>query len=210
MLDHLPSLLAPHGLSVRGALHPPDPAIGTLVLVGTLGGAPWSAFESARRDEPHSLDAWTRRVVHPIAAAVGARALFPFDGPPWFPFQTWAMAAEGLKPSPIGVLLHPDAGLWHAYRAALAFEARLPLPARAPTAHACDSCTEQPCLSACPVNALTPGTYDVPACRQEALGPDRGDCRALGCAARRACPMGTGSRYPAAQLAFHMTAFLEE
>ena len=29
------------------------------------------------------------------------------------------MRAEGLKPSPLGVLVHPDFGLWHGYRGAI-------------------------------------------------------------------------------------------
>ncbi len=31
------------------------------------------------------------------------------------------MAAEGLKPSPLGLLMHPEYGLWHGYRGAILF-----------------------------------------------------------------------------------------
>lgn len=208
MLDRLPPLLAPHGLSVRGALHSPEPGIGTLVLIGSRGGTDWGPFTRHRRDDPDPLDAWTRRVIAPIAAELGARALYPFDGPPWHPVQTWAMAAEGLRPAPIGLLMHPEAGPWHAYRAALAFAETYPVPARPSPDHACDHCRDRPCLSTCPAGALGPATYDVPACRAEVLGPDRGHCRTLGCAARRACPVGAAFRYSDAELAFHMAAFL--
>ena len=43
------------------------------------------------------------------------------------------MRAEAVAPSPLGILIHPDYGLWHAYRGALAFAERLALPrARGP------------------------------------------------------------------------------
>ena len=37
------------------------------------------------------------------------------------------MRAEGLKPSPIGILMHPQFGLWHAYRGALLFDVEIEL-----------------------------------------------------------------------------------
>lgn len=195
----------PHGLLLRGALHPPEG--GTVVLVGNAGPGLWQAFARARRaeDRPHELDAWTRRVMEPVAAAVGARVVFPFEGPPYHPFQRWAMAAEGLKPSPVGVLMHPVFGLWHAYRAALLFDARLPLPESAPAPHPCDSCDAKPCLSACPVGAFTAGGYDVAACRAHVRSAAGEACRAGGCLARHACPVGEA--YAPGQAAFHMAAF---
>ena len=51
---------------------------------------------------------------------VGAAPIYPFGGPPYWPFQRWAQRAEAVFPSPLGILIHPEYGLWHAYRAALA------------------------------------------------------------------------------------------
>lgn len=206
MLESLSSLLHPHGLIPRGALHPPEG--GSIVLVGNGGPAMWRAFSRARQaeDRPHELDAWTRRVMEPVAAAVGARVVFPFEGPPYHPFQRWAIAAEGLRPSPVGVLLHPRYGPWHAYRAALLFDARLPLPERRPAPHPCDSCQAKPCLAACPVSAFTAGGYDVVACRAHVRSEAGAPCRGGGCLARHACPVG--EPYAPEQAAFHMAAFV--
>lgn len=208
--DAIVSALARHGLILRGGFHPgPDEAgletAGTVLLVGNAGPAMWQAFAPHQHDGPDPLNRWTRSVVEPIAAAVGARALYPF-GEPYWPFQHWARRAEALFPSPVGLLIHPQYGLWHAYRAALLLPERLPLSAGAPAENPCAACAEKPCLSACPVGAFSPGGYDVPVCATYLASP-AATCGTLGCHARNACPVGREWRYPDAQIRFHMTAF---
>jgi hypothetical protein len=211
-----------HGLALRGGFHPEAadgvPALadgrapGTVLLVGNIGGGLWPAFSSAPEfadGAPHPLDRWTRRVLERIAATLAATALFPFGGPPYLPFQRWAMRAEPVAPSPVGILIHPDFGLWHAYRGALAFAARLPLPPVDARVRPCDSCAGQPCLSACPVGAFMPAGYDVPRCVGHLERPAGSSCMSGGCLARRACPVGREYIYDHAQAAFHMTAFLQ-
>src|SRR5262249_55450904 len=100
------------GLALRGGFHPlaedavPDLGKGrktaTLLLVGNLGRAMWPVFSRSpehRDGAPHALDRWTRRVLQPIADEFGAGALFPFGGPPWLPFQRWAIRAGSVAPS---------------------------------------------------------------------------------------------------------------
>jgi ferredoxin-like protein FixX len=154
------------------------------------------------------LDRWTKRVVDVIADELGAEPLYPFGGQPWHPFQRWAQRAEPVLPSPIAVLIHPDDGLWHAYRAALCFAERLELPALPVRPRPCDSCARQPCLSACPVSAFTVRGFDVAACASHVKSSEGQECRERGCLARRACPIGRSHAYPADQMAFHMAAFL--
>jgi hypothetical protein len=206
--------LALHGLIPRGAFHPDPadgvpPSAGTVVLVGNAGPAMWQAFARDRRDEANPLDAWTRSVLTAAARDLGAvTVLFPFDGPRPYPFQRWAMKADAVHSSPIGVLVHPDFGLWHAYRGALAFAGTLALPPRDGRASPCESCANRPCLSACPVSAFRPGAYDVPACAGHLTSHAGSDCLTGGCLARRACPVGRDYIYEPAQAAFHMEAFL--
>lgn len=200
------------GLIARGGFHPePEDGVpgepGTLVLLGNAGPGMWAAFSRARREEADPLDNWTRRIVIALARELGARALFPFGGPPYLPFQRWAMKAEAVRPSPIGPLIHPDYGLWHAYRGALAFEERLTLPAPDRRPSPCESCADKPCLTSCPVKALAPGAYDVPACVDHISSMEGADCLETGCRARRACPVGRESVYVPAQAGFHMGHF---
>lgn len=205
--------LASAGLAWRGAFHP-GPGDGvpgapaTLVLVGGIGDSFWPVFQAGRRDEVDPLDSWTRRILDPLAERLGAAVLYPFGGPPWLPFQLWAMRAEGLRPSPLGLLIHPEYGPWHSWRGALAFAERLDLPPSEPQPHPCDACTDRPCLSACPVGAFREGEYDVPACTGHLLAMQGVDCREWGCRARRACPVGKNFIYPPPMAAFLMRAFL--
>ncbi len=211
--DILNRRLAPFGLITRGAFHPaPDDqalrAIGTLVLVGNAGPAMWQAFSLNKQDGPHPLDRWTQTILEPIATQTGAKAVFPFDGPPYYPFQQWAMQADDVSPSPIGPLIHPVFGQWHAYRGALLFSDTHDIPVPVRTASPCLSCMDKPCLSSCPVSAFNEQGYDVPACRTHIATPQGRDCLDQGCLARRACPVGRDYIYEPAQAAFHMRHFL--
>lgn len=205
------------GLSYRGAFHPEDEDLPegvtakTLILVGFLGAGNWRTFSSSPEIEdgnPDPLDRWSRRVIAALANQFDAKALFPFVGPPWWPFQIWAQKAEPVHPSPIGMLIHPDYGLWHAWRGALAFRERIALPAPDRRASPCDSCREKPCLSTCPVNAFTPEGYNVTACAAHIGAPGGAKCMTNSCLARLACPIGVEHRYGRDQAHFHMKAFL--
>jgi hypothetical protein len=205
------------GLTPRGAFHPeasdgvppcPSGPARTVVMLGNAGPAMWRAFSAACDTERELLDDWSKRVVGELAAALGGTAHFPFTRP-HLPFQRWAMRAEPMRPSPLGILIHPDYGLWHGYRGALAFTERLEIPAPTVRTHPCDSCADKPCLSTCPVGAFsTDRGYDVPTCVAHIDTEAGRDCLDLGCRARRACPVGRAYRYEPAQAHFHMRAFL--
>lgn len=219
-LAHVESAVRSAGFTTRGAFYPtpadavlpmPDGGtVATVVLVGNAGDSMWHAFQRARRQSGTmlSLDAWTRKVLTVLARTCDAHALFPFDGPPYLPFQRWAQRAEPVMPSPIGPLIHPDYGLWHAYRGALAFARSIDFQQVAAHRSPCESCASRPCLTACPVAALSPGRYDVKTCRDH-IGRQAGaDCLQQGCLARRACPIGRTYMYSPGQIRFHMEAFL--
>ena len=219
--NELASMLRPHGLIVRGVLafdieeeaprgqsgHPARSA----ALVGQAGAAYWPRFQkwlsnqTTMPDNP--LDSWSREVIGTLAERVSARAVFPSDKP-WLPFQQWAVLAEGLKPSPVGILIHSEYGLWHAYRGALLFEKELESLSKLQNRHPCDDCAAKPCLHTCPVEAFTAGGYDSEVCIAHVNSTHGAQCRGGGCMARNACPVGTQYRYSPEVQAFHMAAFL--
>jgi hypothetical protein len=217
-LETVLSAIERSGLVARGALRLSDrervgeiAEIRTIVLTGFAGRDGWSAFAASREARDgldHPLDRWSRRVIEALARDLGGTALFPFGGPPFWPFQQWARRAEPVHPSPIGLLIHPAYGLWHSYRGALAFREALAVSEPDAAASPCESCRERPCLNACPVGAFSPAGYDVAACAGHLERPAGADCIGLGCRARRACPVGAEHAYGEEQARFTMQAFL--
>ncbi|WP_018240068.1 4Fe-4S dicluster domain-containing protein [Ensifer sp. BR816] len=221
LVETLRAALEPHGLFLRGTVNfvpgKDTPRLGcgepaaSVVLIGNIGGSLWEPFKLWRTGSPDSggadpLDNWSKHVIRPVAETVGATAYFPSD-PPWQPFQQWAMAAEDLKPSPLGILIHPKYGLWHGYRGALGFDRVLPQTGKVSTGHPCDACVGKPCISACPADALAARAFDVARCRTHLRSKEGvGGCLTHGCLSRDVCPVGRDYRYPDAQLRFHMAA----
>lgn len=204
-------MVARGGFAVAGIDEVPDLPDGraarTVIMVGNAGSAMWERFRRERRDEPDPLDAWTRRTLAPVAARFGATLIHPSDRP-YRPIQRWARRAADVWTSPIGLLIHPRDGLWHAYRGALVFAVDIGgLPATGVDESPCVRC-DQPCLTTCPVGSFTLGAYDHEACRAHVRSGDQPTCLVAGCAARLACPVHPGGAYGEEQMRFHMAAFV--
>jgi len=202
----LRAAVEPCGFRLNGGFHDEDG--GTVAVIGHAGLGLWQRFSAERPAGPDPLDRWTRATLAPVAAGFGAALVLPNDGPPWHPFQRWAMRAEAVHASPLGLMIHPELGLWHALRAALLFPDRREVPPRAEAPSPCDSCAARPCLTACPIGAFDGTRYDADACAAHVRSAAGSDCRERGCLARRACPVGRERAWADAQQAFHMTAFL--
>jgi hypothetical protein len=220
MLEEIAARLRESGLILRGGLHfargedrpsgPGGERAGSVMLVGNAGADYWRHFNCWRARQPADLadplDCWSREVIGAVAQKAGARVLMPNDRP-FAPFQQWAMRAEGLKPSPLGLLIHPRYGLWHAFRGALLFDEEIALPDVERSNHPCAVCDGKPCLKACPVGAQSEAGFAYAACVSHVRGADGQTCREGGCIARNACPVGERYRYPAPVQAFHQKAF---
>lgn len=204
---------ARHGLSVVGGFHPrPDDdapeGVQTLLLLGPGGPEMWEHFSQSPEHldgAPHGMDRWSFRVISGLAADLGADAAFPFGGPPWSPFQKWALRGENAVPSPVGMQASPSRGLWVSYRGAMMFRRRVELPLW-PEASPCSPCA-QPCRTACPISAFKDGTYDAARCAAYVQSDEGQLCRD-GCLVRKSCPAGRQINLPSYQRAFHMQAFL--
>lgn len=210
-LAEIAARLAEHRLAVMGGFHPaPEdgapPGTQTLLLVGPAEPGFWAHLTVQAEwldGAPDPVDRWSRRILGRLACDLGAKAVFPFGGPPFAPFQRWAKATGRAWESPVRLLVHDVAGLMVSYRGALALKARLDLPATGP--RPCDSCAA-PCLTACPAGALTGAGYDVPACHAH-LDRDGQACLSGGCLVRRACPLSASYGRVAEQSAYHMRQF---
>ena len=181
-----------------------------VIVVGNAGPGMWDAFSQQSHCGPNPLDRWSRAVLERVAARHDADVVMPSDGPPFAPFQRWAKRAEPVFASPLGLLIHPEWGLWHGYRGALLFPTKIAFPRHEPSKNPCDQCADKPCLSACPVHAFQLNEYLVDDCAAHLATPEGKACMDRGCLARHACPVGKAAYPGAEQAAFHMRAFLSE
>jgi ferredoxin len=181
-----------------------------LALIGVAGSAFWPHFTASSQyadGAPNPLDRWSRAIGDALAAQTSGLALYPFGGPPHQPFQRWAERAEGLHASPLGLRLHPQHGLWHSYRFALALPQPLDAPALLDNTDVCARCSGQPCLNACPVNAFTGTEYRVNDCAAHLAATPEPRCADIGCLARHACPVGQQHAQQPEHARFLMNAF---
>jgi len=217
--DTIEDAVGRSGLRIMGGFHGGEAA--TMVLIGNAGPDMWAAFSNATTSDERAsginpLDEWTRLMLGEAAEELGARVLFPFDGPPYHPFQRWALKTGTAFVSPTGPLIHPEFGLWHAYRGALAFHEHLDLPPPPAGDSPCVTCADKPCLGACPVDAFSPdetqaggAAYDTAACVAHIGSPGGKTCFDGGCLARWACPVGREYGYGGRQANFHMVRYLK-
>ncbi len=200
----LEARLAAEGLALLGLTREGG---GSVALLGPQEPGFWQRFTAAPEYSDGAadpLDRYSKRVIGGLARDLGARAVFPSDGPPYPPFLRWAQASGRCHISPVGLLVHDRAGLWLSFRGALILPE--PVAAPPPPPSPCETCA-RPCLSACPAGAMGPAPYDLAACHAWLDRPEGADCMAAGCAVRRACPAGAGYGRLDAQSAFHMKAF---
>lgn len=211
--------VAATGMVVRGGFvtgpddtltMPDGRVVRTVVVIGNIGGTVWPRFRQHQPLGPDPLDVWTRATLRPIADVFGAAFVHPSDEP-FQPFQRWAQRADDVWPSPIGLLIHGEYGLWHAYRGVFLFPDEVAgLPETGHAVSPCAGCTDQPCLDTCPVGAFDAAGYDASACSSHVRAGTEPDCLHGGCAARRACPVGRRLTYGSDQMEFHMRAFVGE
>ena len=182
-----------------------------VMLIGNAGPAMFERFARERDPAHDQIDDWCRDVLTPLADGLGARAVFPSDRP-YHPFLSWAQRAGAGFPSKLGMNIHPEYGLWHAFRAAFIFRDSVALPAYPNGDHPCETCVDWPCLKACPVSAFNDkragSPYDVDVCVSHLSSNEGSSCMTGGCMARLACPVGRQYTYDQQQMQFHLSAFL--
>ncbi len=218
--DTLKKQLLHDGLYIKGAFAPTsEDALPTLthqseerslVLVGNLGSSLWPMFSISPEyldRKPNPLDRWSKRIAGKISTFFMGLAFYPFEGPPYHPFVSWAKRSTDTYTSPLGLGIHKDAGLWHAYRFALLLPFKVETHTNG-THHHCNNCRYKPCLSTCPVSAFTGVEYKSNDCINYLKSTPKAKCNETGCLARHACPIGKEYTYTATHAQFHMRAFI--
>ena len=182
------------------------PGTRTLLMLGPREPGFWAHLTSQPEWDgaPDPVDRWSRRVIGRIACDLGAKALFPFGGPPYHPFYPWALRTGRAWDSPVRLLVHAEQGLMVSFRGALALKQGMELPP--PATKPCETCAA-PCLTTCPAGAITAAGYDVPVCHAFLNRPEGAECLTGGCLVRRACPVSQSYARLPEQSAYHMGQF---
>ena len=209
--EALDAALAAERLEVLGGFAVADGEEGfpagtrTLLLLGPKEPGFWAHLTAQPEwAEPDPVDRWSRRVIGRIACDLGAKALFPFGGPPYHPFYRWALRTGRVWDSPVKLLVQAGQGLMVSFRGALALKEAIAVPP--PAMKPCTGCAA-PCLTACPVGALTAAGYDLAACHAWLDRPEGVECLSGGCLVRRACPVSQSYARLPEQSAHHMRHF---
>lgn len=195
-------------LGIVSAQYPQDGTDCQIALIGNIGDEFWPFFIAAPEYTdglPNRLDRYCRRTLTEQAPE-RARLIMPSDAP-YAPFQSWAQSLGTMHPSPLGILIHQNYGLWFAFRAAWRFPADtfdfdLPVPTPSP----CQGCIEKPCLNSCPVSAFSTSGLAADTCRNY-LTSAPSPCIGHQCQARLACPIGAEHRYQSGAGPFFLKNF---
>ncbi|MFA7292128.1 MAG: hypothetical protein WC023_07745 [Rhodocyclaceae bacterium] len=179
----------------------PDSRYRQLILIGHGGRALWERVQAAGLRSEHPIDEFTVNVVEAWISAqlpgVAHTIVYPGEGS--VGLQALGKRAGWHHDSPFRVGVNAAWGSWFAYRAVVLVDAGLPITPRMVSDSPCVSCTAQPCVSACPADALAEGDFSLQKCIAYRKQPDS-RCRVT-CVARTACPVRPEHRYTDAQIA---------
>jgi len=180
-----------------------------LILIGHGGRRLWECVQASGIAGEHPIDDYCVQTIGRWFAeympGVNFRIVYPGDAP--VGLQALGKLAGWHHASPFMVGIDGEWGSWFAYRAVVLANSRFRpfLPAdRAPKevplgdSIPCLNCPDQPCITACPADAMADGQFSLARCAGHRL--QAGSPCAYGCLARQACPVGAAHRYDEAQI----------
>ena len=115
-------------------------------------------------------------------------------------FRPLATSAELGTPSLLGLVIHPEYGLWVSIRAVLLSTEVLEPTTKNTMQSPCEGCVEKPCISACPAGAVTLSGWSVQQCATFHI--DSKLCSTQ-CHSRKSCPVGAEHRHSDLQHTYH-------
>jgi len=174
-----------------------------LVLLGHAGKRLWQAIAENGWIEPDPIDTFSvlvaRQFIGEYLKSPAWELLYPtslnISLMDLGEYLGWS------NPTPLGLGIHPEYGLWWAYRVAFLLDYPLPITPPDSRGSPCRQCQAQPCLSACPVGATDTSGIDWLQCATYRVMP-ASTC-ADRCQARLACPVGPQYQYPIPQIKYH-------
>ncbi len=181
-----------------------------IIIIGHGGTHLWNQIRHELNSSPDPIDTYSRkslsRFCQQLLGHGQYRILYPGEENP--PLQQLGQIAGWHNPSPLGIGINSEWGLWYAYRAMAVTEHPLPTISSPLQASPCDSCNGDFCVLACPAEAVNRKSgLNLKRCADFRLRR-RSPC-ADSCPARMACPVQAKHRYSSEQLRYHYQNSLE-
>jgi len=181
-----------------------------LILIGNGGRQFWRSLESSRKSPNNPVDDHSCSVVSQWLDSLTPLFKYRFIYPSTsnIDLQALGKLAGWHYQSPLLVGINNEWGTWFAYRAAILAESDFPVAddCRIETSP-CLKCHSKPCLTGCPVNAVSEKSFSLKKCT-EYRTRETSECR-LTCLSRVSCPVGNIHRYTEAQINYHYSVSLQ-
>lgn len=166
-----------------------------LILIGHGGRRLWECVQAGGIGGEHPIDDYCVRTVSRWFAETmpGIRFAILYPGEAPVGLQALGKLAGWHQASPFMLGIDGEWGTWYAYRAVVLADSRFLPFSGADRSFPCTNCADQPCITACPGDAMAGGRFSLTRCADYRLRA--GSACAYGCLARSACPVGAEHRY---------------
>jgi ferredoxin len=180
-----------------------------VILVGHGGRRLWEASRDYRLDSnrTHPIDEFSVEQFKSVMAEhhhdVIYKILYPNHTPPFhhFNLQSFGEIAGWHNSSPFKVGINSLYGTWFAYRLLVVSESQFKITNPFQLDNPCASCKDKPCITHCPVTAVSVEDYDWRKCF-DYRKTERSQCGDR-CLARLACPVAKEHQYSEEQIQYH-------
>jgi len=172
-----------------------------LILLGHGGRRLWECVQASGIGGEHPVDDFCVQTIGRWFAEQipGVRYRIVYPGETLVGLQALGKLAGWHHTSPFMLGIDGEWGSWYAYRAVVLADSRFwPFFPADRSISPCETCSDQPCIAACPAEAMSDGQFSLTRCAAHRLQADS-SC-AFGCLARSACPVGSEHRYDDAQI----------
>jgi len=181
-----------------------------LLLIGHGGRRMWQAVQASQfRDANDPIDSFSVDRLKSWFAdnypSCDYEMIYP-DRQRVVPLQALGELAGWHHSSPFRIGINQLWGSWFAYRLAVLSDSNFEVSEKMKFSPPCDTCSEKPCLTACPADALQCSDYSLKRCINYRLSSGRlesdSSCHDQ-CLARLSCPVALEHRYTMAQINYH-------
>ena len=182
-----------------------------LIVFAHAGKKMWQALQdSPFQAVTNPIDSFSKHTVqqylkheHP---EVEYQVVYP-DEQQIIPLQKLGFLAGWHHESPFRIGINQTYGSWFAYRVVVLANTNL-TPTQTITAPSpCENCTDKPCITVCPAEALTTGNLSLQTCLNYRL-KEHSKCQTT-CLSRIRCSIANEHRYSHEQIQYHYTVSME-